>query len=102
MALDEQSLVRRQKLDKLRESQRAYPHNVTVTHQAAPTLEKYASVTDPAVLAEAGSFILAGRVAFIRSFGKAGFVKIRDRSGVIQLYVARDKTNEQGFEDFKD
>ena len=101
MSIDDQSLVRRQKLNSLREAKRAYPHNVKVKHASADLLKQYAEVTDAAQLESAGSFSLAGRVAFVRSFGKAGFVKIRDRQGLIQLYVAKDKISAENFADFQ-
>ncbi len=100
--MDEQTQVRRQKLLKLRESKRAYPHNVKVTHKTKEIIDNYSTVQDPAELLSAGTFAIAGRVAFLRSFGKAGFVKIRDRSGSLQIYVAKDKVqNIEGFEDYQ-
>ncbi len=37
------------------------------------------------------TFSLAGRVIFIRSFGKAGFMKLRDRSGEFQVFFQKGK-----------
>lgn len=98
---DEQSLVRREKLGRLREAKRAYPHSIKVSHTAAEITKGFGEVQDADKLANAGFFEIAGRVAFIRSFGKAGFVKIRDRSGVLQAYVAKDKTNAESFGDYE-
>lgn len=99
---DEQSLVRRQKLEKLRNAGRAYPHSVEVKNTCGQILAEFSDTQDSEKLKAGGVQIVAGRVAFIRSFGKAGFVKIRDRSGTLQLYVARDKLKEgTGFEDFE-
>ncbi|MFN0061349.1 MAG: lysine--tRNA ligase [Myxococcaceae bacterium] len=47
-----------------------------------------------------GPFKLAGRVMAIRSFGKAAFVKLRDRSGEIQVHVKKDVLGD-AFERFK-
>ncbi len=45
---------------------------------------------------------VAGRVVVFRLMGKASFIKILDRDGVIQLYVARDRLPEGVYnEDFK-
>jgi lysyl-tRNA synthetase class 2 len=41
---------------------------------------------------------LAGRIVAERSFGKAGFLKLRDRSGEIQVYVKRDVLGEAAYE----
>jgi lysyl-tRNA synthetase class 2 len=48
-----------------------------------------------------GSWSLAGRVVAVRSFGKAAFLKLRDRSGEIQVWVKRDRVGERAFEVFK-
>jgi lysyl-tRNA synthetase class 2 len=48
-----------------------------------------------------GSWSVAGRVLAVRSFGKAAFLKVRDRSGEIQVWVKKDKVGERGFEVFK-
>jgi len=100
--LSEQTQVRREKLTKIREAKKAYPHNVHVKNCCHEVLAKYSEIQDTVQLEAAGDFELAGRVSFIRSFGKAGFVKIKDRSGTLQVYVARDKTNPEGFEEYKD
>ncbi len=38
---------------------------------------------------------IAGRVIAVRSFGKAAFVRVRDRSGEIQLFCRKDALGEQ-------
>ncbi len=40
---------------------------------------------------------LAGRIMAVNSFGKACFVRIRDRSGTIQAYVRQDAVSETAF-----
>src|SRR4051812_17987611 len=41
---------------------------------------------------------IAGRVVAHRSFGKAAFVKLRDRGGELQVYVRKDRVDEAAFE----
>jgi lysyl-tRNA synthetase class 2 len=41
---------------------------------------------------------VAGRIVAERSFGKAGFFKLRDRTGEIQVYVKRDLLGEAAYE----
>ncbi len=41
---------------------------------------------------------IAGRVVAERSFGKAGFLKLRDRTGEIQVYVKKDVLGEAAYE----
>ena len=38
--------------------------------------------------------VVAGRVVSIRSFGKLAFIKLRDQSGDVQLYLQRDDVAE--------
>lgn len=44
---------------------------------------------------------IAGRIIAIRSFGKAAFVILRDRSGEMQVYVKKDTIGEDNFKIFK-
>ncbi|MBP9531987.1 MAG: lysine--tRNA ligase, partial [Syntrophaceae bacterium] len=46
-------------------------------------------------------FSLAGRLMAVRSFGKAAFVKIQDRKGQMQCYLAKNILSEQDFSLFK-
>ena len=45
-----------------------------------------------------GKVAIAGRIIAERSFGKAGFLKLRDRSGELQIYVKRDVLGEEAYE----
>ncbi|MGM0415403.1 MAG: lysine--tRNA ligase [Thermodesulfobacteriota bacterium] len=45
-------------------------------------------------------YTLAGRIMARRSFGKAAFVQLQDRSGRLQLYVAKKELGEEMFEAF--
>jgi lysyl-tRNA synthetase, class II len=98
--LDEQTRVRREKLVKLREAGGAYPHFVEVKNTIDELL-KHEAETDSEKLKSLGSYSIAGRVQFIRAFGKAAFLKIRDRKGSIQIYIARDQVPEKAFENYK-
>lgn len=46
-------------------------------------------------------FALAGRILFLRSFGKGAFLKIRDRDGEIQVFVSKKRIGEEAFERFQ-
>lgn len=102
MDLDEQSQVRRTKLDTLRTAGQAYPHNVKVSHTAHEIVAKFGGLETSEQLREQGTFSVAGRISFMRFFGKAGFFKIRDRSGTLQVYLAKDHLSPEEFERFKD
>ncbi|MEZ4815243.1 MAG: lysine--tRNA ligase [Bdellovibrionota bacterium] len=95
---DEQTRVRREKLEQLRQKGKAYPHFVKSTHSAAEVFAKWGEEKDPETLKAAGNLSLGGRCVFIRSFGKAGFVKLLSRGHNIQLYVAKDSVSIEDFE----
>ena len=97
----EQSQVRREKLTQLREKGLAYPHFLKSSHKAGELLRKYAEEKDPEKLKAAGTLTLGGRVVFLRSFGKAGFVKILSRGDTLQIYVARDQVDGPSFESYQ-
>jgi lysyl-tRNA synthetase class 2 len=46
-------------------------------------------------------FMVAGRVMALRSFGKAAFLKIKDRTGEIQCHVQRDVVGTESYKAFK-
>lgn len=61
------------------------------THLAAEVIRNHPEQSPENLSAESHPlYRLAGRIIAIRSFGKAAFVKIRDRSGEIQLHLKKD------------
>src|SRR4051794_10929305 len=46
-------------------------------------------------------FRIAGRIVAHRGFGKAAFVKLRDRTGELQVHVKKDKVGEAAYELFR-
>jgi lysyl-tRNA synthetase, class II len=70
-------------------------------HLAADLAARYGEQPAEEIAREPGSWSLAGRVLAVRSFGKAAFLRVRDRSAEIQIWVKKDKVGEQAFEVFK-
>jgi len=64
-----------------------YPAKSARTHACAEVLEKYDELAGHEV-------VVAGRIVSIRSFGKLAFIKLRDQSGEVQLYLQRDDVAE--------
>ena len=60
-----------------------------------------ADPSDAAAVAAAPRFSVAGRIVAHRSFGKAAFVKVRDRSNEIQVWVKQDVVGEAAFAPWK-
>jgi lysyl-tRNA synthetase class 2 len=46
-------------------------------------------------------FRIAGRIVAHRGFGKAAFVKLRDRTGELQVHVKKDKVGDAAYELFR-
>jgi len=101
--LSDQEIVRREKLDFLRE------HGVDPFGQRfdrnsnSQTLkEKYADFSKEELHdMETEEVIIAGRIMTKRGKGKAGFMHIMDQFGQIQLYIRLDVLGEVPFEIFK-
>jgi lysyl-tRNA synthetase class 2 len=64
-----------------------YPAKSERTHTCAEVLEKYDELAGQEVS-------VVGRIVSIRSFGKLAFIKLRDASGNVQLYLQKDSVAE--------
>jgi len=100
---DENKLIaqRREKLEKLRESERAYPNDFR-RDALADDLHKTHAESDKETLEAVGIRVnVAGRMMTRRVMGKASFAHLQDMSGQIQLYVKRDDLPEGLYAEFK-
>jgi lysyl-tRNA synthetase class 2 len=70
-------------------------------HAAEDLIRRYGDAAAEEIAKDPGAWSLAGRVLAVRSFGKAAFLRVRDASGEIQVWVKKDKVGERGFEIFK-
>jgi lysyl-tRNA synthetase, class II len=70
-------------------------------HLAADLHAKYGEAPADAIAKDPGDWSLAGRVLAVRSFGKAAFLRLCDRSGTIQVWVKKDKLGDHAFEVFR-
>ena len=87
-ALQDYRNERLRKLETLRQlGVEPYPAKSERTHTCAEVLSNYDELVGKEV-------VVAGRVASIRSFGKLAFIKLRDQSGDVQLYLQRDDVAE--------
>jgi lysyl-tRNA synthetase class 2 len=58
--------------------------------------------TAPESLTETGPvFAVAGRMMAANHFGKAAFIRLRDRSGQVQAYLRKDRVGDEAFALFK-
>jgi lysyl-tRNA synthetase, class II len=70
-------------------------------HLAADLVTRYGDAPAEDIAKDPGAWSLAGRVLAVRSFGKAAFLRVRDRSAELQVWVKKDKVGEKAFEIFK-
>ena len=74
----------------------AYPNDFKVTHTVADLKEIIDR--DPGSLTEDGpEFAAAGRLIAVNRFGKAAFMRFRDRTGQLQVYLRKDRMAEDAF-----
>ena len=77
-----------------------YPNDFKASHTVADIREILRVA--PETLTEQGPcFTVAGRLMAVNHFGKAAFVRVRDRSGQLQVYLRRDRIGEEAFALFK-
>src|SRR5687768_14188470 len=83
MQLSEQEIIRREKLDALRNlGINPYPANLyPVDHTSKQVKNDFS---------EGKKVVVAGRVMSFRIQGKASFAELQDSEGRIQLYINRD------------
>ena len=101
---DERELIaeRERKVAELRAAgHNPYANGFRPTSTARSIHDWFASGADqghpPQGTSDDGRVSVAGRIVAIRSFGKAAFAKIRDRTGEIQIWVKLDVVGEQDF-----
>ena len=100
---DENKLIaeRRGKLDAIREHGNAFPNDFRRNALAGQLHQTFASHDDDALREEPIKVSVAGRMMRKNVMGKASFVGIQDRSGVIQLRLERDRLPEGVYQAFK-
>jgi lysyl-tRNA synthetase class 2 len=97
----EQSVVRRKKLQALRDlGVDPYPNDFRPDHTTAEVHAAFGAL-DEAALGVARVVSVAGRVVAVRDFGKAAFLQLQDGSGRLQVHVRRDRLGDDGFERYR-
>ena len=89
----EQELVRREKVEKIREVCNPYPERYEITHEIKDVKDLEDGTTGVKV---------AGRIVFMRKMGKMSFLTIRDIEGKIQLSIKVDMVGEDNYKFFKE
>ncbi|RKQ33050.1 lysine--tRNA ligase [Oceanobacillus halophilus] len=100
--LNEQMLVRRNKLNDYREKgMDPFGEKFERTHLADEIVKEYEPFSKEDLEEKADQATVAGRIMTKRGKGKAGFAHIQDLTGQIQIYVRKDAIGESAYEVFK-
>lgn len=95
--------IRREKIEKVRASgKNPYPNDFKPDSSVAEIFSGFDSLSADELGKLDKSFSVAGRIVAMRAFGKAGFIKIMERSGRIQAYLARDKLPDPDYASYQD
>ncbi|AEB28952.1 lysine--tRNA ligase [Carnobacterium sp. 17-4] len=100
--LNDQLIVRREKLDTLRERNvDPFGGRFERTHLSNELHEAYDEFTKEEIAGKEETATVAGRIMTKRGKGKVGFAHLQDRKGQIQIYVRKDTVGEEDYETFK-
>ena len=100
--LSEQEKVRRQKMQELSDMGiDPFGERYERTHTSSKIREEYDKYTREELEEMNVTVKIAGRIMTKRRQGKAGFMHIQDRDGLIQIYVRKDVTGDEQYEIFK-
>lgn len=79
-----------------------YPNGLVPNALCQKIIQDYDQLQGPQLDEVSQVFSIAGRVIFRRTFGKAGFLKIKDRTGELQVFCQKDSLDEESFHLFQD
>ncbi|MFS0985026.1 lysine--tRNA ligase [Enterococcus durans] len=100
--LNDQMLVRRQKMEQLRENGiDPFGKRFERTHNSAELHELFDPRTKEELTEMGLTASVAGRMMTRRGKGKAGFAHLQDREGQIQIYVRKDQVGDEAYDVFK-
>ena len=101
-SVTDQLIVRRQKMDELKErGVDPFGSRYERTHYSAQLHDLFEEQTKEE-LTEAGHRVkIAGRMMTKRGKGKAGFAHLKDKNGTIQIYVRKDAVGDEQYDTFQ-
>jgi len=101
--MSEQMRVRHDKTRKLRErGENPFKNGLKPDACAAELHVQHDNKTREELEASPRRVTVSGRIMGIRIMGKVSFVSIKDSSGIIQLFIQKDRLGEEGYAHFKE
>jgi lysyl-tRNA synthetase class 2 len=93
---------RKEKLESLiNDNIQPYVNSFKVSKDIAEILNTYKDYDSNKLMDEKIKFTVAGRIMAMRSFGKASFATIKDRTGKIQIYIKKGDISSEEYSIFK-
>jgi len=100
--LNDQEVIRRQKLDNLKEmGVNPWGERFIRTDSSKTAKDKIVGKTSEELEANHVVVTVAGRIMQLRKMGKASFLNIQDREGKLQAYISIDTVGQENYEIFK-
>ena len=100
--LTDQEQARRVKLDRLNElGVDPYGHRFDVNTTSEEIKTNYQGKTHEELEELHAEVSIAGRIMFMRKMGKASFFTIKDKKGLVQVYIRLDNVGEEQYNIFK-
>ena len=78
-----------------------YPHGLSVTHSLSDVLGLIADRSKEDLAEDETVVTIAGRLMFKNEMGKAGFARIQDEMGALQIYLQKSMIGDSAFEAWK-
>ena len=101
--LNDQMLVRRKKMNELREKNiDPFGKRYERTHYSTDLIEEYGELSKEDLQKKEIPAKISGRLMAKRGSGKASFANLKDNQGTIQIYVRLDNVGEENYQVFKD
>ncbi len=93
---------RREKIDEMRGAGiNPYANTFKSRHTSQDIRDRFNGKTKEEIEACEDVFSIAGRVVSLRSFGKAAFLHVQDRTGRMQIYIQKNKVGADSYDLFK-
>jgi lysyl-tRNA synthetase, class II len=103
--MEKESTILEQRKEKIRQLKdqniKLFPNDFKVSHTIKEILEMVESSADNDVAKPVQVFTVAGRMMAVNRFGKASFIRFRDRTGQLQAYIRKDFAGNDAYALFK-
>ena len=105
MTQDNENSLRQQRIKKLEELKalgiNPFANDFTPANTATAILDEYDEIEAENLAENPPAATIAGRIVSLRTFGKAAFIHLQDRSGKIQAYIRKNLVGDDNYKVFK-